>query len=304
MKKLIIISLFPLLTSFTMCGHRGAPKPPLTYNPSVPEVYPPVQEFKSPLIWWERVETFEDGRKIPQTEKIKYRVIINFGKREVETEENYFKDKPIEPKEKRCYSIVAVYGKNKSKKSEPLCIVGREPIEEVPRVTKTLEGDGLIKIEIAPHENFKVEVFKNQKEPYVRPYRILDEGSKEFIDKEVENGKSYTYLLRFSKGKLKGRFAEPIRLTPKDTLPPEPPGNPLLIKGEKCLLVWEPSPSKDTVAYLIETDKGKFKTSGIYFTLTECPKELELFAVDKAGNLSSPVKPEVIDEEGSSSNGK
>ena len=305
MRKLLLLPLLPLLFSFTMCGHRGAPKPPLSYKPQTPKVHGPIQEFTSPLIWWEKVERFDDGRKIPTPQKVSYKVVVNFGKRVVETEETYFKDSPIKPKERRCYSVVALYEGRESEKSEPVCINGKEPISEVPQVKRAVGGDGYAQIEFTPSPLYETEVFKNQtSEPFVKPYAVLKPGEGLFIDKKVKNGAQYTYLLRFSEGELKGAFSKEVRVVPQDRIPPLPPQDALLVKGEVCTLVWEPSPSEDVVAYKVVADGRELSTSGIYLTFKKCPKRVLIYAVDKAGNLSKPVVPEVVDEKGGSCNGE
>jgi len=304
LRKLLLLPLIPLLFSFTMCGHRGAPKPPLIYRPATPQVHPPAQEYDSPLVWWERVDRFGDGRKISQPQKVSYRVIVNFGKREVEVKKNYFKDSPIRAGEKRCYSVVALYEGHESQRSEPVCTTGEKPIEDIPEVIKAHGGDGFVEIELAPHPGYEVEVFKDAEEPFLKPYALLREEENTFTDRRVVNGRSYTYLLRFSKERLKGRFTEPLAVIPEDRVPPAPPKEALLIKGKECILVWEPSPSEDVRNYLIVADGRKFKTGGIYFRFTGCPAKVELFAVDKAGNLSKPIVPEVVDEEGGGGDGE
>ncbi|WP_457677927.1 hypothetical protein [Thermovibrio sp.] len=302
MKKLFIFLPVLTLFSFTMCGHRGAPKPPLSKTPSTPEVQGIQQEFNRPLVLWNRVETFSDGRKISAPNKVIYKVIINFGKREVKVRENYFKDAPVKVGEKRCYSVVAIYNGKESKKSEPKCFIGKTPIYEKPKVISVVNGDGFVKIVLAPHK-YPIEVFRNQSEPFVNPYKTLKENEDELVDAKVENGKRYDYKLRFYEGEVKGRFTEVVG-KPEDKIPPLPPKNPILIKDKECLAVWEPSPSSDVVYYLIKVGKREFKVNGIYFTFKTCPKGFRIVAVDKAGNTSKPVKGEVADEEGSSNNGK
>jgi len=289
-----------------MCGHRGAPKPPLSYTPATPKVVGAVQEFDSPLIWWERVSTFDDGRKIPQPQEVEYEVSVNFGKVKIKTRENYLKDYPLAEGEKRCYSVAAIYEGRKSQPSEPTCIRWKRPIYQIPKVVDVLEGDGFVKISFTPSPYLKTEVFKNQKEPFTSPYKVLDEGTSLFIDESVKNGESYTYLFRFSEGDLKGRFSKPVVAAPRDDVRPEPPQNALLVRvGESCTLVWEPSPSLDVVGYLIETERGRIETDGIYFTFKSCPGAIRLFAVDKAGNLSEEAKiEEVVNEESGSDNGE
>ena len=302
MKKLILLSL-PLLFSFTTCGHRAPPKPPYSKVPQIPKVKGLIQDYKSPLLWWERTKAFTDGRKLSEPNKVSYLVLINFGKRKVKTDKNYLKDLPIALKEKRCYQVVSLYKGKRSFPSEPVCIVGREPIEKVPKVEKATAGDGFVELLLKPYQGYQVEVFKNQKPPFVTPFKVL-KGERVFVDKDVKNKQEYTYYLRFSSGILKGKLSFPIRLIPEDKVPPLPPKNPLLVGCKECVLVWEPSPSSDVVGYLIVAGKRKFSVKGIYYTFKFCPKEVSIYAVDKAGNLSKPVKVGVKGEEGCSSNGE
>ncbi len=302
MKKLIFLT-FPLLFSFTTCGHRAPPKPPYSKVPQTPKVKGLVQDYTAPLLWWEKTKTFSDGRKLSEPNKVSYLILINFGKRKVKTKENYFKDLPIGLREKRCYQVVSIYSGRKSKPSEPRCIVGKEPIERVPQIEKAVAGDGFVKLLLKPYEGYQVEVFKNQKPPFTTPFTVLN-GTSLFVDKDVKNGKEYTYYLRFSSGSLKGKVSPPIKLTPADRVPPLPPENPLLICCKTCLLVWEPSPSKDVVGYLIVSGKERFSVKGIYYTFSKRPKGVFIYAVDKAGNLSKPVKVEAKGEKGCSGNGK
>jgi len=113
---------------------------------------------------------------------------------------------------------------------------------------------------------------------------------------------------------LYGWPSQTIRLpstfvTPLDTTPPLPPSSPFLIKAPKgCLVVWERSPSKDVTEYRIFVNGKQFSINGrgIYFYFPECPRgDVLVVAVDKAGNLSKPVKAkEVVNEESCSDNGK
>ena len=289
MKKFLLITL-PLLFSFSTCGHRGAPLPPLPKEPSTPEINALFQDFNRPLLSWNPVKTFKDGRKLPDPERVTYIVTVNFGKKKVKTEKNYLSDTPIRPGEKRCYSVTALYRGRESSPSEPVCIVGKRPITEVPQV-EVKGGDGTVVVKVANPE-YTVEVFKNQKFPFIKPYRVFK--GEEFIDKQVENRKTYVYRFRFSKGKLKGKLTEPIPVTPRDRTPPLPPPRAYLIEGRVCTAVWDPSPSKDVIYYVVKAGNRTFTTSGIYLTLSECPKRVKVVAVDKGGNRSKPVEAEVV----------
>jgi len=289
LKKFFLITL-PLLFSFSTCGHRGAPLPPLPKEPSTPEVTTLFQDFNRPIIGWKRVKTYRDGRKLPNPKRVRYIVNVNFGKEKVETDKNYFLDKPIKAGEKRCYSISAIYEGRGSSPSEPVCIVGKQPLRKVPEV-HVKGADGKVTVWVSNPE-FTVEVFRNQKFPFLKPYAEFK--GKEFIDNRVENGKTYVYRFRFSKGKLKGKLTKPIPVTPQDRIPPLPPPHAYLIEGKICTAVWDPSPSKDVIYYVVKAGNRTFTTSGIYLTLPECPERVEIRAVDKSGNRSKPVEAEVV----------
>lgn len=300
MKRLLILSLLPFLFSFSTCGHRGAPLPPLTHKPAPPKISSLIQVYGRPVLVWGKVTTYEDGRKLPAPQRVCYEVFVNFGKRKVKTEKNYFVDKPVKPGEKRCYKVLSVYGKEKSE-SEVKCLVGKEPIYSVPEVSLT-PGDGFVKVEVK-NPDYTVEVFRNQKFPFVKPYAVFN--GTVFVDRNVKNGEKYVYRFRFAEGQVKGRETKPIIAVPMDNVPPLPPREAFLIRRRNCLIFWEPSPSKDVVGYIVEVGNKKLRTDGVYlFIHGSCSENVKVYAVDKAGNLSKPKTAEVISEKGGSSNGK
>ena len=300
MKRLLVLTIIPFLFSFSTCGHRGNPLPPLTKKPAPPKVAYLVQTYDRPLLVWSKVTTYEDGRKLPNPRKLYYEVFINFGKRVVKTKRNYLVDQPIKAGEKRCYKVVAVYGREKSE-SDVKCLVGKNPIYSVPKVSLT-SGDGFVRVEVE-NPGYRVEVFRNQEFPLVKPYAVFS-GSF-FLDRNVKNGKKYVYTFRFAKGNLKGRETQTFTAVPIDNVPPLPPKSVFLIKKPACTVFWEPSPSGDVVKYLVRIGKREFEANGIYlFVGGRCSGTVKVFAVDKAGNLSKPKLGEVVGEESSSSNGK
>ncbi len=295
-----LLIFLPFIFSFSTCGHRGAPLPPLTKKPAPPEITYEVQDYNRPLIVWKRVSTYEDGRRLPDPSKVLYEVLIDFGKRRVRTRNNYLLDVPIGRGEKRCYKVISIYGREKNEGSVK-CMRGGAPIEEVPKV-KLTSGDGFVRIDV---ENplMEVEVFRNQRFPFIKPYAKFKGSS--FLDKKVKNGTKYEYRFRFSKGPLKGRLTAPLFAVPEDRIPPLPPQSAYMVKYPTCVIFWEPSPSSDVVGYLLKFKNGEVKVDGIYFVINgSCPKSVTIYAVDKAKNRSKPVVPEVIDEESGSSNGK
>jgi hypothetical protein len=305
LKKLLLLSSLPLLLSFTTCGHRAAPKPPLSHKPETPKPPKVIQDFNRPLIYWSPVDKFSDGRKISAPKKVNYLLIVNFGEKKVKTDRLFYYDEPIKPKEKRCYSLIAIYENHKSPPSEPTCILGKEPIKKTPKILKAMAGNGFVEFTFAPHK-YIVEVFKNPKNnrPLTTPYAKV-EGTT-FKDVKVVNGKEYRYFFRFSKGTLKGKTIGPFKLKPEDRTPPLPPKSvqAICLNGG-CTVIWEPSPSRDVAYYLIKLGRESYKTEGIYFYLPKkCPPEIEVIAIDRYGNKSEPKKVEVKGEESCGNYGK
>jgi hypothetical protein len=293
-----------------MCGNKGTPQPPLSRTPSAPYISIIQQSYKNPVVVWTPVVTFSDGRKLSLPGKVLYTVNINFGKRKIRTREHFLLDPlPISIGEKRCYSVKAIYEGYESKPSEPVCITGGQPPENVPRVKSIKAGDRYITISLEPEPEYSVEVFKNAALPYTEPFKTLPPGVSTFKDRNVKNGIGYTYRFRFSKNGIKGKLSKPVTVTPVDTVPPLPPGSPVMLRREKgCLVIWEPSSSPDVVGYRILIRGKQFSTerNRIYFYFSKCPTgDLFVVSVDESGNLSKPVKiKEVTDEEGRSNNGK
>jgi len=292
-----------------MCGNKGDPLPPFSKDPSVPEVSAIQQVQDRFLVLWKSVTTFDDGRKIPVPGEVTYVVSVNFGERSYTCKQHYFVD-PVKVLlgEKRCYSVTAVYRGHRSLPCEPVCLVAQEPIEEVPKVKSAVAGDGFVEIQVSRCPGCEVEVFKDADFPYAFPYRILS-GKGVFRDESVLNRSLYVYRFRFSRGCVKGRLSEPVTLMPVDKDPPLPPPSAILLrKRSSCLLIWEPSPSKDVVLYRIRAGARWFtaETDRIYFYLSQCPSgTFYIHAVDKAENASDEIPfKEVKDEEGGDSDGQ
>ena len=286
----------PLLFSFTMCGSRGSPEPPYSKVPAVPKLGGVQQQFKSVVVYWNKVSTFSDGRKLSIPDSVVYVVSVDFGRRVFKTKKNYLIERIKEFKGKRCYAVAAEYGGRRGEFSDPICIELKSPVKKLPEVKKVTSGDGFVVFEFYSHE-LPIEVFKNGKTPYVKPYRVVNPGSTVFKDNQVEDGKTYAYRFRFARSIYKGPLTRTYKLVPLDKIPPLPPQNPLLIAANStCTLIWEPSPSKDVVAYKIVADGKVFvlpKTS-IYFQLQNCPNSVKLIAVDKGKNESKAVIPKEV----------
>ncbi|SNR86745.1 fibronectin type III domain-containing protein [Desulfurobacterium atlanticum] len=291
---LLFIFILISVSSFGTCGRKGDPLPPRIFEPATVNKLNYQQVILKPLIYWNPPSKFIDGEPIPKNsiKNLKYLIDINFGEKKAVTDKLYFLDGERKMGEKVCYRVAAIYKKEKGEFSEPVCFKIEKPIKEKPSVGETFAGDETVKILFRTPTLHPIEIFRTEKKkPFsvIKPYAIINNAT--FVDKKVINGKTYIYKFRYAENRLKGPFTEPVQLTPEDNIPPEPPKNPVLVRldNSTCIIVWEPSPSKDTVYYTIFlNDKELGKTENLYFQTT-CKKGIfKVIAVDKAGNLSIP----------------
>ncbi len=279
-----------------MCGSKGDPLPPLSKKPSSPKKVEVIQNCRTPVVHWQAVLTFSDGRKIPVPRDVKYEVIINFGKKKERTGKNYFIDhNEISPKEKRCYSVRAIYSGIEGGPSETVCTTGETPPNGIPKLVNYKEGDGFIELDFDDH-NLPIAIFVNKSYPFINVDQVL-ERNKNIYRIQAKNNKEYVVRYCFIKGSIRGKISPSLVLTPQDRTPPKPPGRAVLIRnGRGCTLVWEPSTSRDVKSYTIFWDGKKETVAGdlVYYYFDDCPEKVKIVAVDKAGNVSKPEEPEVV----------
>ncbi len=280
-----------------MCGSKGDPLPPLSKEPLPPKGVGVFQDYRIPVVYWQAVLTFSDGRKIPVPEEVEYEIRVDFGKESFKANRTYFVDqRKIEPGERRCYSVRAIYAGVKGRSSETICIIGEKPPEGIPGLIEYKEGDGFFELKFKNH-NLPIALFVNSSYPFLKPSSVLNKGENVYRTR-AENGREYTIRYCFVRASVRGKLSSPIVLIPQDGVPPEPPRNPILIKeGRGCTLVWELSPSSDVKSYEIYWGKGKETVAGnsVYYRFIRCPKDVKIVAVDKSGNVSKPVKPEEVE---------
>jgi len=281
LKKFFFLAL-PLLFSFAVCGNRGDPLPPFSKTPSTPSNASVIQVFNSPIVFWDEVKTFDDGRKIPEPGKVLYEVKV--GKEKFLVRSNFFEDKEIHEGERRCYMVRAVYRNKKSAWTDPVCFEGKEPLKEVP-VVYGKSGNKFNEFYF-PEVPYEIEVFKNQSKPFIKPYKVVK--THHWIDKDVKNGVVYSYCFRYSNGMVKGKCSELLKLKPEDIYPPELPKDIRIFElGKKCLVVFEPSGSKDLKHYevFVEGKKKIVPPESIYFEIPECPERFKICTVDYDNNI-------------------
>ncbi len=286
---LLILSTTAL--SFSTCGRRGSPKPPLSFIPAPPKIEDVYQIENRPFIVIKPSYTYSDGRKIPKSliKREKFLIKINF-KRVIETANRCFKDSVKKPNETVCYQVSTLLEGRKSTFTDPSCLSVKKPLFKKPQVVKISVSDSKVSFLFKRH-SLKIECFKSQRgRPFpCKPYRVISGNL--FVDDRLHNGETYAYKFRFSQDTRKGPFTKVFYETPLDNQAPEPPKNPQLFRLKKnaCILVWEPSPSKDVSFYSISWSGGRTKTDKCYAVVPCGASFYKISAVDRYKNFSRPI---------------
>ncbi len=287
MKRLLVLAL-PLCFSFSTCGRKGQPLPPFSFKPKAVNALKVEQVYNRNLLVFNIPRFFVDGRRIKDAKKLSYLVSVNFGRKRFPINSNRFLDEVIHPIGSRsCYNVRPIYDKRfKGEVSQTVCWVTQNPIEKVPDIERVIAGDGLVMVRFKAAKGFAIEVFRNG-----RFYKMVK--SNVFVDREVDNGITYSYSFRYSRGNLRGRMSSSITLTPDDRIPPKSPRSFYILRCEKhCIFMWQPSASKDVVSYEIYFGKRLVANvkKGIYFAGSFCPNGIYYIdAVDKRGNRSKRI---------------
>ncbi|OAQ19888.1 hypothetical protein TDIS_2018 [Thermosulfurimonas dismutans] len=96
-----------------------------------------------------------------------------------------------------------------------------------------------------------------------------------------------------------GPFSPPLEVEVNDEEPPLPPsGGGYFLKGDTLVLVWDPSPSRDVVGYIVEREGEFFKVKkNVFRDRDGFKKRIVLYnikALDGAGHESMPLRLKVV----------
>ncbi len=117
--------------------------------------------------------------------------------------------------------------------------------------------------------------------------------------RELSLGKTYLFSAAVIFGPdLYGPLSRPFEIEIKDLEPPLPPsGGGYFLKGKALVLVWDPSPSRDVVGYVVERKGKVFKVKQNSFQEQEILKGTVLYnirAIDGAKHESLPLRIRVV----------
>lgn len=298
-----LLKLFAFLTVSVFflngCGVKGYPKPPRSFNISGIKEINVKQMGEYLVIYWYYKKVYEDG--MPIKEKLNFYLLSNDEKSKVNPYKNgdlYWVVEPIKNFENKiCYKVsVRTVKTLKEKISNYVCI---KPEKNYPVLTTKLnlflKEDGILLNWKKMYE--QVNIYRNENSNLIPPipYKIV-KNSSEFLDKNLELNKKYCYYITISKNGVESSSSKIVCKKYVDKFPPLPPtdGN-ILKENGKIVIVWEESPSKDVIGYLIYKN-GKIVSEipiKSYYFIDRSYKSgdyYEIVAVDKAGNRSKPLK--------------
>ncbi len=130
----------------------------------------------------------------------------------------------------------------------------------------------------------------------------------EFDDRDFQFDRVYAYAVRtvasLRNPRAVSELSGPVRVTPRDTFPPDPPSDFHAVReGKDAVLLWAPSPSKDVAGYRIYLEgpgsgdrvplQGGLITTASHRDAREdsgAERTYALHAVDGHGNESVPVR--------------
>ncbi len=293
--KVVFLFLFILNTG---CGVKGYPKPPRSLNIAGIKSINIKQMGDYLVIYWNYKKVYQDGSRLD--EKVNFYLISKDEESKINPYKKgdlYWIIEPIKDFEaKACYKIKIRTAKSfKEKTSNYACF---EPVKNYPLLTSRL------KVELKENgiylnwekEYPQVNIYRDKNPILIPPipYKVI-KNSSDYFDLDVKLREQYCYFITVSENNIESNASKIICKKFIDEFPPEPPKNAnILIENKKILIVWDESPSKDVIGYIIYKNgkpiteipiksyyfiDNQFKNGDIY----------EIIAIDKAGNRSKPL---------------
>lgn len=277
------------------CGVKGGPYPPYTKSPETVKNAFIKQQDQDLVIYWKYTPKYADGRKMNENFRFEVFTFEHRIIKKINSSGNlYWFRYGFSQEKEYCFRFRVVTQENKSRFSRYFCYI---PTLNYPKIKpefdiRILENGIFLSWK---NNSFKVNLYKGKERIlYPVPYRSTTE--KQFMDKNVFNGKKYCYYITYEDNNGVESPPSDIKCrTFKDIFPPEPPKNPKLIQKEgQFYLIWTESESKDTVGYIIELNGkvlNKTPVKTYVFKIPEYKKGylIKIYAVDKAGNRSKPA---------------
>ncbi|HYO83164.1 MAG TPA: hypothetical protein VES20_17290 [Bryobacteraceae bacterium] len=174
--------------------------------------------------------------------------------------------------------------------SNRVLLTPRAPLQ-IPRVQAELRPEG---VRVASHPPVPGSRLRVERDGTLLP----ESNGSEFLDKAVEEGKSYNYRIQVIADGAESPWSEPGSIVFKDQFAPEPPASLSAVSGVNSVeLTWDPSSSADLAAYRVyrAEREGEFRqVADKVDTPTFSDRQpvqaarYRVTAVDRSGNESGP----------------
>ena len=292
-----IFSLFLLLAFILIsCGRKGAPLPPISKKPLDVNSIKLKQQGDYIVVSWHYIPKYDDNRPLKE---FSFKIYLNDEEINPKLwhKENlyWFSYKiPLFRKE-YCFNIY-VKSKDELSDSSPIeCIIPSSDFPATPEITDIeLKEDGLLIKWIGEGKNTNIYKSNDEIIPPIPDKKINNKGY--YFDKDLQFNKKYCYYLTVENDKeVESNKSNTVCKRFEDIFPPEPPSDfKLLKKGDDYYLIWDNSPSKDVIGYIIyKNGKPLFNIPiKTYFFIDKDYKDGDKYyivAVDRAGNKSKKV---------------
>ena len=228
------------------------------------------------------IEYFQFGNKF--FIKAKPGIFLDFkkAKKVSVSKEGYW----VEPKGE-CISVIVK--KNKEKKETSLCLKSVPPIKPHLKVLK-IDSYAVDLQVISLFPEVGLFVWEKGMFPSFSNFQSILAGSYQL--KNLSLGKTYfiSGAVKFGEN-LYGPLSEPLKIEIKDTEPPLPPsGGGYFVKDDTITIIWDKSPSRDVVGYIVEREGKSFEVKKQVFKEKIFENEViyKIKAIDRAGNESIP----------------
>ena len=296
MKKIYkIVSIFSLIFFIFSCGRKGSPLPPISKKPLYINSLSLKQQGDNIVVYWSYIPKYDDNRplksysfKVYLNEEVIKPEILNKG------DLYWFNFNIPNFRKEYCFKIYVV-SKNEESESSPIeCIIPSSQYPKRPVITGIdLKEEGLL---LKWKGNGKIINIYRSNDKLIPPIPFKKvEDKKYYLDRSLSFNKRYCYYITTEFKEVESNKSNILCKDYVDVFPPKPPTDfKLLKKDDNYYLLWEESPSKDVIGYIIYKNGKPLFNMPIktYYFIDKSYKKGDKYyivAVDRAGNKSKKV---------------
>ncbi len=296
------ILLLSVAFIFIACGRKGDPLPPISKKPLYVNSLKLRQQGNNIVVLWNYIPRYDDNRVLKE---FFFKIYLN-GENinpKIYSKGNlyWFSFKIPNFKKEYCFNMYVV-SKNEESDNSPIeCIIPSKDYPDKPKILDIeLKEDGLL-IKWNGEGDF-INIYRSNDEliPPLPLKRIKNLYS--YLDKDLVFNKRYCYYITTENKEAESEKSNTVCKDFIDIFSPKPPSDfKLLKKNNDYYLIWEESPSKDVIGYIIyKNGKPLFNIPiKTYFFIDKNYKTGDKYfivAVDRAGNRSEKVYLEKVIE--------